>query len=216
MCFTSEGAIFLDVKNDRYVGLGKREAETLRQAVDAPESVDQEAKSLLDDLIRGGLICSPCEQSRPFEATSPLRQVDTLIDDPEQSPAIKLVHARRFAAACLSVGLRFRFGSLQQTIDHVSSSKARLIPTPVDLARARELCLIFMHLRPFLYTAREHCLFDSLVLADFLRRFGINAMCVFGVSTLPFAAHCWVQIEQSLAIEQSAEEMAMFAPILVV
>lgn len=74
---------------------------------------------------------------------------------------------------------------------------------------------VFELLRPFAFTARDRCLFDSLALVDFLARHGLRAHWVVGVRTNPFRAHAWVQCGP-VVLNDSHEHVRRFAPILVV
>ncbi|HVZ34530.1 MAG TPA: lasso peptide biosynthesis B2 protein, partial [Polyangiaceae bacterium] len=59
------------------------------------------------------------------------------------------------------------------------------------------------------------CLFDSLVLAEFLRRRGVRATLVIGISTVPFAAHACVQFGD-LVLNDTVEKVQGYTPILAV
>ncbi|MDC6167802.1 lasso peptide biosynthesis B2 protein [Paucibacter sp. XJ19-41] len=70
-------------------------------------------------------------------------------------------------------------------------------------------------LRPFVFTARDECLLDSLALLHFLSHEGLAPRWVLGVRTGPFAAHAWVQ-EGSTVLNDQHEYVRQFRPILVV
>jgi hypothetical protein len=59
------------------------------------------------------------------------------------------------------------------------------------------------------------CLLRSFVLLGYLRRRGHDAQWVFGVSTWPFRAHCWLQCGGTV-LDDSVERVRAFEPILVV
>lgn len=59
------------------------------------------------------------------------------------------------------------------------------------------------------------CLLRSYMLLRLLRRSGHDATWVFGVSTWPFAAHCWLQYDD-VALDESVELLAGFHPILAI
>jgi hypothetical protein len=69
-------------------------------------------------------------------------------------------------------------------------------------------------MRCFVYTAREHCLYDSLVLVEFLSYFNQFPELVIGVTTGPFKAHCWVQYA-GLVFNDDYDRVRDFTPILV-
>jgi hypothetical protein len=58
------------------------------------------------------------------------------------------------------------------------------------------------------------CLARSFLLLRHLRRHGHDARWVFGVKTWPFAAHCWLQVDDTV-LDDAWERVAAFEPILV-
>lgn len=58
------------------------------------------------------------------------------------------------------------------------------------------------------------CLLRSFLLLRLLRRQGHDAMWVFGVTTWPFAAHCWLQVED-LVLDDELDRIAAYTPIMV-
>jgi hypothetical protein len=84
-----------------------------------------------------------------------------------------------------------------------------------DFIKARALLDIYLRLRPFLLTAKNQCLLDSLVLVEFLAAYDLFPLWVVGVRTGPFGAHSWVQ-QDGTAFNASAEYSRSFSPILAV
>src|SRR6185437_1323487 len=82
-----------------------------------------------------------------------------------------------------------------------------------SVERTRSLIEGFRYLKPFIFSARERCLFESLVIIDFLAHHGVFANWVFGVRTAPFAAHCWVQQGEYL-LNDSFEHVRSYTPIM--
>jgi hypothetical protein len=71
----------------------------------------------------------------------------------------------------------------------------------------------FCWIRAFSYSASNRCLFDSLVLAYFLRSHGVRCMFVMGVKSSPFAAHAWVQLNDQV-LNSTPEFVRSFTPIV--
>ena len=71
----------------------------------------------------------------------------------------------------------------------------------------------FLWLRIWCYTARQRCLFDSLVLTVYLTKAKIPCTFVIGVASKPFLAHSWVQIGDSV-LNDTAEHTQNFKTIL--
>jgi hypothetical protein len=59
------------------------------------------------------------------------------------------------------------------------------------------------------------CLLRSFLLLRTLHRHGLDATWVFGVTTWPFRAHCWLQVDD-LVLDDDADRILGFEPIMVV
>jgi hypothetical protein len=69
-------------------------------------------------------------------------------------------------------------------------------------------------LRP-LYPRDYLCLFDSLALIEFLAQHGLYPTWVFGVTSDPFMAHCWVQ-EGDTLLNDTVAHVGQFVPLMTV
>lgn len=219
LCFTADGAVFLDIKRDEYLGLDHDNAQLLQDMMQRDGLTESRPAGLATELTAAGLLDAyPGQRSRPLAATSIEVASRLLMPNPGDAPRVLVRHVCRFIMSCLRVWMSLHLGSLQRAIERQRRRKARTTASAdaTALARAEELARVFSHLRTFAYTAHDHCLYDSLVMSDFLSRFGIASTCVFGVRTLPFNAHCWVQVGGVLVTETSLEEIATFSPILAV
>lgn len=58
------------------------------------------------------------------------------------------------------------------------------------------------------------CLLRSFLLLRHLHRHGHDAMWVFGVTTWPFQAHCWLQLED-LVLDDEVDRVVAYTPIMV-
>lgn len=218
-CFASDGAVFLDVKHDRYVGLDLARTRLLRRLTEegctAPE-LDEFGRELVD----AGLLTTTCDGSRTLATTS-LAVPDSLLADAfDEHPTISFAHLVRFLVSCSTVWLSLHLRSFEYALLRLKSRKGRVARVAKRGRRPRpdpkQLVQTFVYLRTYVYTAHEHCLYDSLVLCDYLLRSGLLPTCVFGVRTLPFGAHCWVQADRSLLTESSIEFVSTFSPVLVI
>lgn len=59
------------------------------------------------------------------------------------------------------------------------------------------------------------CLFQSWLLLNFLKRGGHDATWVFGVRTWPFAAHCWLQVDD-ICLTDAPEALSAYHPVLAI
>lgn len=81
----------------------------------------------------------------------------------------------------------------------------------VDREAVAHAAKTFWRLSPWLPMEGE-CLVRSAMLMSYLRRAGLSADWVFGVRLWPFAAHCWVQIDD-LCLNDDIERLAAYTPI---
>lgn len=58
------------------------------------------------------------------------------------------------------------------------------------------------------------CLLRSFLLLRLLHRYGHDAIWVFGVTTWPFEAHCWLQVDD-VVLDDELDRVAAYTPILV-
>lgn len=58
------------------------------------------------------------------------------------------------------------------------------------------------------------CLLRSFLLLRVLHRHGQDAAWVFGVTTWPFEAHCWLQVED-VVLDDEFDRVARYTPIMV-
>jgi hypothetical protein len=70
-------------------------------------------------------------------------------------------------------------------------------------------------LRKRIYPRDYLCLFDSLALIEFLAHHGLFPTWVFGVTSDPFLAHCWVQ-EGDTLMNDTVEHVGPFVPLMTV
>ena len=84
----------------------------------------------------------------------------------------------------------------------------------VDLTRAARVTAAFVQLLPW-DPAQAACLYRAWLLRRALQTRGLDAVWVFGVRTWPFAAHCWLQIEDRV-LDDDPDRVAQYTPIMAV
>ena len=124
------------------------------------------------------------------------------------------------------IGVRAGYRALQAGVDVASNYRGKPLATLLDRARhARGLrkslvpdviALVhdFHRWAPFAPLPGK-CLVRSFVLLGVLQRWGFTADWVFGVRTWPFAAHCWLQIDD-VVLDDHHDRLVAFHPILIV
>jgi Transglutaminase-like superfamily len=228
VCATHDGVVFLDLRRDKYLGLGGAQAHALSSVVQGlPEyrgstTVEVEkayATDVAELLIAEGLLTrDPVlgKSAAPVKLTAE-RSLVALGEDLERPRKIRSAEAGRFLVACVSTTCLLRTHSMFKVVQHVTARTDRLATyaTTFDPDRTAELVSIFRRLRTYLFTARGHCLFHALALRHFLASNGVFASWVVGVRTSPFAAHSWLQLNHYV-MDATPEEISPFTPILVV
>jgi hypothetical protein len=111
--------------------------------------------------------------------------------------------------------VRFRCRSIERVVASVAKHRASAQLTNADLTRLCRLIAIFGRVRPFVFTAKDACLFEALALFEYLMRRGYSPTWVFGVQGAPFAAHCWLQLD-NVVLNDSVDHVRGFTPIMAV
>ena len=193
-CPTEDGAIVLDLNAERYYTLAN---------CDAFGSTD--TRFFDSHGIR--IACSAID----LEALSS-------VESTPSSPVTTVICLFALLRATLYVALVQKMGGAKAVIHHLKHLKRAREPGSLPAAprfTLPSLTHAFRRLRPFLYTARDNCLFDAMVLATYLLALGIDAVFVVAVRTQPFQAHAWTQSGNYL-VDDYPEKVQLFTPILVV
>jgi hypothetical protein len=223
-CLDGDQVVLLDLKQDRYFSFDSAKSRGLHAIVagwpvqPGEETAEVAASArIAESLLERGLLVRPeCPTGSPSPAL-PKAKNELLPDDYLESPSRRLGHLGAFVAATAIATLMLRVRSLERAVHRVRRRKARRQPQSVtfDAERTRELMTVFADLRPFLFSSRDQCLFESLVLIEFLALYGVFPSWVFGVRARPFAAHCWVQ-QESVVLNDTLEHLGRYTPIMAV
>jgi hypothetical protein len=231
LCQTGNQVIFLDLRRDKYLAIGSAEREAMSGQVngwpahdDYSDGATHACKSpgsrepVIRSLLKLGLL-TPDASAGKHAAHPTIESVnESLVDETlEQRVSIGYRHVLKFLLACARARIALRLRSLEHAVELVRRRKARsLRHAPVfDLRKNRELVAIFDRLRPFVFTAKDACLFDSLALIEFLAMHDSYPTWVIGVHTQPFSAHSWVQ-HNEFSFNGPVEFLRRFTPILAV
>ncbi|MEO6279848.1 lasso peptide biosynthesis B2 protein [Roseateles sp.] len=221
-CESDGQVILLDLRRNRYIGIGDSVAEKLTAAIAGwPQSCStaackpaQDSDAVIHRLMAQGLLSASTAAPQPHPSIA------------EATASVDLgaltgsrIGARRVGsfltnAAVAALWLRCR--SLHAIAGSVAERSRRLDhPQPESLKEIEAAAAVYDWLRPLVFTARDNCLHDSLALVRFLAGEGLRARWVIGVKTCPFGAHSWVQSGHTVLNDQH-ENVRRFRPILVV
>lgn len=235
-CECDGQVILLDLRRSRYLGVGASTAKALAEHVEGwpvqSAGTDSSFSSttigkLTQPLVSQGLLTEAPPDSLPHALlnTTPdplpyatVEEATASIDfeDAASTATIGVRQVVQFLKSAAVVAWWMRCMSLHSITLKVATRRERLFRPGTDSLEAmRGATAAYETLRPFVFTAREKCLYDSLALVGFLASQGALPRWVIGVKTSPFGAHSWVQCGQTVLNDQH-EYVRRFRPILVV
>jgi hypothetical protein len=223
VCYVDDGAIFLDLRTRKYRGLPAAECRVLKSAVlgwafdDGQDgrASRADAATVAETLASQGLLVRDPVRGKSADAVRIPCPGAIDLEDVDRRITVGLLLS--FLRAWASVKLRLRFSSFENVVRRVAQLKQRNSgqPTPETDERLKSLVHVFRTLRTLFYTPDNSCLFDSLVLVEFLYRHGIYPTWVLGVNTRPFAAHSWVQ-HGDVTLNDSFQKAQACTPIMAI
>jgi hypothetical protein len=226
-CVTSRHCIFLHLKRDKYLCIGREQFELLRPRLEAigdrtassPQSSppSEQASQLAADLMKADLISDvPCGTTPgTFESKNGvLRSVHDieLSGKPPRHP----LFLPQFLRAAWTADRRLSRRPISEIVgDFRTRKRLRSAPIePTTIEQMHRRITTFNALR-LIYPRQYLCLFDSLALAEFLAQVKLYPDWAFGVSADPFRAHCWLQI-CSVVLNDTVEHVSTYTPIMTV
>jgi hypothetical protein len=200
-CIDGANLVFLDLRRDRYWSVPARTAPSIAGVTDAEARQGLSVPRLLDlELIE---YADGDVASSPRRARAPERKLEYPGDvDPSLRDGIA------FLAACIGASRTLSLRRLDLALDFLARRKAGLRNAATDAERAVG---VFEHLRHW-YPRKRVCLFDSVALMHFMLAKGLAPNIVLGVRTMPFAAHCWLELDGVL-VGDTSDHCASFTPI---
>ena len=235
-CESDGQVILLDLLRSRYLGVGASTAKALAEHIEGwpvhsagNDSAFSSATigKLTQPLVAQGLLTEapPNSLLNALLTTTPDRfpyptieeaTASLDLDDAATTATIGVRQIAQFMKSAAVVAWWMRCLSLHSIAVKVSTRRERLLRPGTDSLEAMlRGTAAYEALRPFVFTAQEKCLHDSLALVGFLASQGALPRWVIGVKTSPFGAHSWVQCGQTVLNDQH-EYVRRFRPILVV
>jgi hypothetical protein len=227
VCVTATGAVLLDLKRNRYFGLGYREARSLStlaanwsaastsygRALEPMEPGD--AARLAAALVKAGFLTSEVPEPGPqfvsLASDAPLTSVGHELTG---TAHLHLHHIIAFLRACVWAKRAVDSRLLYSIVGEVAADKAGAAQT-VDIEGTVELVSVFRRLRPYAFSAKDQCLFHALALLRFLFHYEVFPTWVIAVRPTPWAAHSWLQLG-NFVLDCNPEEICDYTPILAV
>lgn len=172
---------------------------------------------LLSELVAAGVLTQSVLIGRAFRPVATPPATDVLEHSSVAlSLGVRILHSAHVAMACTKAHHALTRATLYQTVSRISTRKLRRAGSDQSpsLERISRLIRIFDSWRAFF--PRDYlCLYDSLALLEFLMHYGSRVDWVFGVTSDPFSAHCWLQ-HGNVVLNDSLDRVAGFSRILII
>ena len=222
VCRIDDSAVFLKLRTNQYVGVNADYMPALERFLFCSSSAGVESPAInsvlydtlqtqMNDLVTSGLLTSAesaGKRAEPIALQARCALARTLYQT--QCPRITARHVAAVAAAFLRSKLSIKFSRLTPLIHSLQRKPSRTVP----LEEVAGLIHAFRRIRPWMYTAHNKCLLDSMVLTAFLLRHDVPASLFIGVRQKPFSAHAWVQLGDCV-VDDTVENVIRFTPLLV-
>lgn len=205
MAWIGEDIVVLSIPDDGYSCLVGA-ARHVHQVADG--EICGSSGTVLDDLEGAGLVTRTRPAGRPEAPVAATRELT-----PTTRPGwVRVVYAAASAAGSHTAFQSLSFPDLIASARTFKSDR----PSTDALSSPQIITAVgaFATALPWL-PFEGVCLHRAFLLARYLARNGIRADWVFGVRTWPFAAHCWVQIGDTV-VGDRLSRVSGFTPILVV
>jgi hypothetical protein len=232
VCVTSDGSVILDLKRNRYYGLGREDTELLATTVpgwppapwqtvsDATAFQKTERARLCQSLLKDGLLTR--NEPDPSAAARVVRidmkaEFVSVGDELEVRGRVTLRHVATFAIAYVSARYSLGWGSFMTAVAAVRERKLHGANDgdSRDVLQLAALVDVFRRLRCHVFAAEGRCLLHALTLVKFLNRCDFYPDWVIGVTTQPWSAHSWVQW-RSFLLDTNPEKVCHYTPIMIV
>jgi hypothetical protein len=225
--------VLLDLKRDKYLGIGREETEILGNAVQgwprplwAPTlegyavQVKPRTDELCSSMLESGLLIRVQDGGMASPAVAQRRDMKgdwiSVGDELEVKSAVTFRHCVHFTVAYLWARCSLAWRPFLATVEEVRVRKAGCILAKQSwhISQVAGVVDVFRRLRPLLFAAEGHCLLHALTLIRFLSSYEFYPEWVIGVTTQPWSAHSWVQWGDYL-LDSNPEKVCAYTPILV-
>ncbi|MHB1273963.1 MAG: lasso peptide biosynthesis B2 protein [Rhodanobacter sp.] len=216
-CRVDGQVIFLDIQNDRYFRLsGSVEAAFIAFVEGGRISAAE-----VDSLARNNILstASRTESDEPSLPVTP-QPIHSAVELPDPTGSLNPMLLLEVTTSVLTTWWMLKTRRLAEVIDSFVSFRRKHAKTPTSGTtiwpdpRVCEAAISFHRARLYV-PVRTSCLLDSLALARFLSRRQIGTSLVFGITRVPFAAHCWVQFSDTV-LNDTVGNVTSHTPIRVV
>ena len=212
-CLADGHYVFLDLRHDEYMCLGREETQEFRKMLDGSRPLGDDSVIVRTLLDKDLFVRNEADGKQPVPQTVESASASLMIGSADRPrPAINPVYVLRFFAAAGKASWNLRFQPIEATVRNVERRKLANRKLAPDRRRVIELFSVFQTLRPY-YPRPYLCLFDSLALIHFMAQFRVYPEWVYGVKLEPWGAHCWVQSDD-LVVNDIVDNVNGYTPIM--
>lgn len=209
--FIDGGAVVLDLCSDRYLRLGRDQADALRALGDG--ALGRNNHPAIDALLARNLLSEGEGAIAPVAATaigsSALEHGASR--RMERAGEVSGPHSLEILLARLTAARWMQWAGLAATVARWRHVRSRRIFPSHGQGAIADLAMRYQGGLRY-YPAKRQCVPDSLALMRCLWKRGHDADLYFGVRLDPFAAHCWVQAGAFL-LTDPVDSIAEFTPV---
>ena len=219
-CVDRGTLLFLDLSRDEYHGVPAPLSFPIAQMlglgnVESHENGYRAGGHDLEEQIRSlkaaGLVCA-AGKHRFFPAPPAPPRFELTGYDPVNLPSPNASAVTAFLRAAATASVLIRTRRLESIVARVArrNSSPRLAP---DRMRLQLLVEHFSIMTPIVMSGHDQCLRSSLILIEFLALHSITAKWTFGVRSIPFRAHCWVELNGCI-LNDSLSQVGEYSPLM--
>lgn len=207
-CTVEGRTLFLDTVRDRYFALPAAWEDVFLALASRGASAGL-TEADLAPLISAGII----SEGPPLRDIRACGRIAPVAEAPQQP----LANTWSWRIAALIAYARARLALSTRSLDRnlaifIRDKRDMTSRQGIDDTGLLKLISAFAWCAPYIGT-HDTCLSRSLAMAMLAVRHGIPVDWVFGVKTLPFGAHCWIEYRQSV-LNDTHEHASLYTPIL--
>jgi hypothetical protein len=233
VCVLGTGAVILDVRRDKYLGIDREDSELLSNAVAGwpqplwhrstcrgAHGILQATNELCASLAADGILerIPEGQEARVVVALRDMRgEWISIGDELEVRGRARLRHVRNFLSAYAWARYSLARRPFAEVVEQIRARKLSRV-RDMDRYQLRKIAAmvdVFGRLRPFVFAAEGRCLLHALTLIRFLSKYQLHPEWVIGVTTQPWGAHSWVQWDNYL-LDSNPEKVCGYTPIMMV
>lgn len=231
VAMADETLVFLDLHRDKYSCLERRHTRLVAQLLGLPVPDDrkpaeraedqksEDTPKVIEDLIDRGLVTRDPDKGKRAEFVTQYSELKEILGYfPGEGPEVRFDDVVKFFKALIVTKALLKFASMERIVTRVKGrrdrfySKGGAVP---DDERLNELVETYKTLKPLFVTVKDQCLFNSLLLIEFLACYRVYPSWYFGVRLNEFYAHCWVQ-DRNIIYDDFIQNTSGTHPIMAV